>query len=192
MIFRTQDALTQLDDIILIMSNQRPNPAMTMIEIFEALKSAGCTDIDREGAVGQELSVMLKELLEQLMIDRYVKIVDDLYNQGYIWDEMENYRYQITIKGRLFIGYRVESRLSDAEKLRKNRLETHAEKNAQRLNYLTAFLGIGTFALAIPEIMKIYEQHGLCGFWIYICTLAALSVIVLSLLIFPKEDNQPK
>jgi len=125
---------------------------------------------------GNENESYRKQIFDKIEEDKYLTIEDD----GMYW---------ITIKGLMFKGYVEESQSLDLQKSLSRTLMIQAEKNAKRLNYLTAILGVATAALAISEVMKIYTEKKV-NFCQYIDTLLLSTILIILVLLFSKKAKR--
>jgi len=93
----------------------------------------------------------------------------------------KDWRYSITLIGDIFNeqgGYEMADRSMSAEKIFIRNLSISSERNAKRLNWLTAILGIATSALAISEAFKFYTEHQ-NYFSLYISITLSIAILII-------------
>lgn len=147
------------------LSNLTPN------EILDRVLSACKPDTEYKGynpiAIDSRLlragtkisSTKLHEALYKLVKDEYVRFEEQetfMTNQKIIVKY-----YMMTFEGEVFMsngGYVEESKVLDAARHRDEILENQSLSNANRLNYLTFWLAVGSIVLALIEIVKTIHQ----------------------------------
>jgi hypothetical protein len=94
-----------------------------------------------------------------------LRILNKLAKEGYV--DFEDTvpptirKYYITFDGKVLNdegGYERASNSEDVRRRWEDELLIKGEKNGERLNTLTLILGIGTIALAIIEVIKLYYE----------------------------------
>ena len=83
-------------------------------------------------------------------------------------------------------GYAQVQRNLENDKLYRELIDYHSSQNAERLNYLTAFLVIGTLSLAVSEGIKIYvdKPEYFCQ---YVEISTCISLIVISVWLITRK-----
>jgi hypothetical protein len=105
----------------------------------------------------------LIRILEKLIKDGNVDFHDTHFpTDAGVFGPQENIlrRYKITFDGKLLSengGYQQVLKSSETRKRWEDSLLEKGERNGEWLNFLTLILGIGTIALAVVEIVKLYK-----------------------------------
>jgi hypothetical protein len=133
--------------------------------------------------------IELNEILDLIEMDGYIrKEIATTLNAP----NTKAPHYTTTFKGRKFVfkdGYVGENESLDAEKLFFEKATKSSILNAQRLNFLTAILAIGTSCLAVSECVKIYFEYRHV-FFLYITIVLTLSAIAILTLIYKQQSNK--
>ncbi len=158
---------------------------MTPIELldavlFEMAMNPGLMSPDAsDGEIGKVMTEEYPEIKHDRIYSDINRILNKLRNEGYIdshlrpFDKKEGVRqiahYFITFDGELFNskgGYKakelntsiaLKKTQSDVEE--QQRLSALSVSHANRLNRLTGTLAVGTIALAVLEVLKLFLNH---------------------------------
>jgi hypothetical protein len=150
--------IQKLDIVLDFLSNNlKATPSITDGVLYSALIALH-PELDTD-EFGSDLIRMLEKLIKEGNVDFH----DTHYpiEAGLLGPQEHVVRnYKITFDGKLLSdngGYMQTLKSSEARKRWEDSLLEKGERNGEWLNFLTLILGIGTIALAVVEIVKLYK-----------------------------------
>jgi hypothetical protein len=165
--------LQQIDFILLVIKERTDSGGISFLDLITHLE-------ETKYLCGFTLA---KEILKKLEKNEKILFQDDVY--------------KLTFEGRIFNGYESEQISLDAKNEDDVQYDQRAEENAKRLNFLTGYLAVGTIALAVIEVVKMFVELSKLEYLISLTALYLLGSglilgIIISLLIIELNKREKR
>jgi hypothetical protein len=175
--------MTELDAMLVWFARyENRRKSHTIEDLYKAVTERH----ENENALALDMAGITHTCMGKLMKDGYVEALDITFKGLSSEDFKLREEYRITFDGLLFLeekgSYLEWKRYQTIRFAEEEGYRKRAETNAERLNILTAILGVGTIGLAVPEGIKLYLDGSVVIFITYLFLVLVLSVAAVSIL----------